>query len=77
MDGGAIRLVSGGHAFRTDEDGKPDVWASDYGIHNGPVCVVCDENFCVHCEPDWKTEKCKEYHEAIDDLEFPIIPLEA
>ena len=77
MDGGAIRLVAGGHAFRTNENGRVDIWASDYDIHNGPVCVVCDDGFCVHCDSNWKTEKCKEYHETLDDLDFPIVSEDA
>lgn len=41
-----------GHELCRDEDGEVDWFAceTDFdGGHNGPVCVRCDESWCVHC----------------------------
>lgn len=53
------------HAWKLDENGAPDVWAfesvphEDYGYHNGPVCTVCLEAFCVNCTPGWADAECE------------------
>lgn len=72
MDGEAIRLVPRGHVFATNEYGKIDTWASESEMHNGPVCVVCNEGFCVHCEDGWKTELCPRHQEELPGLEFEL-----
>lgn len=53
------------HAWRLDAQGKPDLWAFEsvpyevYGYHNGPVCTVCYESFCMHCQRDWEDLECE------------------
>jgi hypothetical protein len=46
------------HEFYTDEDGDRDDSRSEGSHHNGPVCRVCGESFCVHCSPERVDEEC-------------------
>jgi hypothetical protein len=46
------------HEFYADEDGDRDDLRSEGGHHNGPVCRVCGESFCVHCSPERVDEEC-------------------
>jgi len=45
-----------GHTWRRKENGEIDEFAWDYEYHNGPVCEVCGETPCIHCNPDWKED---------------------
>lgn len=37
--------------------GEIDIFALEYGYHNGPKCADCGYEFCHHCNPDgYKTE---------------------
>lgn len=38
------------HFWRTDENGERDDWAYSCGFHNGPVCEMCGEELCIHCD---------------------------
>ena len=40
------------HDWETDEDGKIDMFAMEYGYHNGPRCKRCYHSFCIHCKPN-------------------------
>jgi hypothetical protein len=72
MDGEAIRLVPRGHVFATDEFGKIDMWAWDGEYHNGPICVICNDAFCHHCDTNWRSELCPRYQEELPGLEFEL-----
>lgn len=37
-----------------------DEFAWESGYHNGPVCELCGERICIHCNPDWEKSECKE-----------------
>ena len=50
------------HMWARDTNGEIDEWAFDAGIHNGPSCLVCGYNTCVHCNPNWKTNTCSIGH---------------
>lgn len=52
------------HDWMLDEDGKIDMWASESGFHNGPMCKRCYHSVCVHCDPDWNEDECiiDKYH---------------
>jgi hypothetical protein len=39
-----------GHIWRLDEYGEIDLFGLDYDNHNGPICVVCEDSFCHHCQ---------------------------
>lgn len=38
------------HAWRRNEYGEIDFWATESGYHNGPMCDRCYDAFCEHCE---------------------------
>ena len=40
------------HVWKKDALGEIDIFAYDYGCHNGPVCEVCGMAFCHHCNPE-------------------------
>lgn len=42
------------HVWQKDDNGNIDEFAMDDGIHNGPVCIICHDEFCTHCEPSWE-----------------------
>ncbi len=44
--------LASGHVWQTDSDGYVDVWCLDSDIHNGPRCVNCGYNPCMHCRRD-------------------------
>lgn len=46
------------HEFYTDKDGDRDDSRAEGDHHNGPVCRVCGESFCVHCSPERVDEEC-------------------
>lgn len=46
------------HEFYTDKDGNRDDLRTEGDHHNGPVCRVCGESFCVHCSPERVDEEC-------------------
>lgn len=58
-----IALEEAGHKLVRDADGEVDDWQLDvddlegFGGHNGPRCSLCDEMWCVYCEP--KPQKCQ------------------
>lgn len=42
-----------GHEWKLDEDdGEVDIFALDYDIHNGPMCINCGYSFCHHCDKE-------------------------
>lgn len=46
------------HIWKTDENGEIDMFAYDNDIHNGPVCVICGEYYCINCNPNWENSYC-------------------
>lgn len=51
-----------GHVWKRDSDGMIDWFAgSDYGFHNGPLCLRCGDGFCEHCNPEKIQEDCPAY----------------
>ena len=50
----------GKHKWKRDENGNIDEFAWDFDYHNGVMCEVCGECYCVHCDPDYdKLEDCE------------------
>jgi hypothetical protein len=52
------------HNWVKDEDGNVDEWAWERDFHNGVFCNRCYKMFCVHCNPDYDKDECKEYDNA-------------
>lgn len=48
-----------GHTWKLDEYGEVNVFALEEGFHNGPVCTVCGDGFCHHCNPDGWSAECE------------------
>jgi hypothetical protein len=46
------------HDFKKKSDGTIDTVAMSEGFHNGPICKVCGEYFCEHCNPERMDEEC-------------------
>lgn len=46
------------HDFHLAADGERDDSRIDGDRHNGPLCRVCGEFFCIHCEPERVDEEC-------------------
>ena len=46
------------HDWRLDHSGQIEMFAWEYGYHNGPVCERCWASPCVSCEPDWESDEC-------------------
>ncbi|QSY98558.1 hypothetical protein J2J97_32150 (plasmid) [Rhizobium bangladeshense] len=50
------RLVEAGHTPKMDEDDPTkidlhvEVYVEDEDHHNGPMCTVCYESWCIHCD---------------------------
>ena len=42
-------IQSAGHLLKRDDDGDIDMFAMSYEFHNGPVCELCHDCWCVHC----------------------------
>ena len=42
-------LESKKHLMKKNSIGEVDDWAFAEGMHNGPVCIKCDQQFCVYC----------------------------
>lgn len=57
------------HDFVRDSQGRIDVWQMDYGYHNGPRCIRCDEVWCEHCDRDIYDEECPNGQLELFDLE--------
>ena len=38
------------HRWELNSRGEVDEFAFSEGYHNGPVCVKCEQHFCIHCE---------------------------
>lgn len=69
------RLQELGHVLKTNKDtamewgdyacgetDEIDICAYSNGFHNGPVCKLCGDEWCVHCgamKQIWPMEKCK------------------
>lgn len=50
----------GKHKWKRDEKGNVDEWAWDLDYHNGVMCEVCGECYCIHCNPNYdKREDCE------------------
>lgn len=43
-------LQAAGHLLRLDDNGVVDDFAMEYEYHNGPMCELCHESWCVHCQ---------------------------
>ena len=54
----AERLIATGHKPHLDDDGEIDIFAIDFGHHNGPACSVCAEGRCQHCDDGSPFEPC-------------------
>ena len=52
------RLIAAGHQPRLDDEGGVDLFAIDYGHHNGPMCDVCHEGRCQHCDDGSPFDPC-------------------
>lgn len=50
-------LEAAGHKLRRNEDGSVDHWGLDHGYHNGPICLICDDSWCEHCQD--KIQPCE------------------
>lgn len=46
------------HRWQLNEYGEVDIWALDYGYHNGPKCTRCGRTFCQHCHRTVYVEEC-------------------
>lgn len=46
------------HTWILDSEGQIDVFVLDYEFHNGPVCTVCSDAFCIWCHINWKDLEC-------------------
>lgn len=58
------QLEAAGHVLKRDEDGEIDSWAMEWGYHNGPRCVNCNDSWCEHCQDNIKPCIGKEAYEA-------------
>lgn len=38
------------HSWCLNDMGEIDLFAYESGFHNGPICEVCEFDFCEHCE---------------------------
>lgn len=46
------RIEKAGHVLKRDEDGGVDYFAFEFEFHNGPLCVLCGDTWCHHCEDE-------------------------
>lgn len=46
------------HLWYKDENGEIDEFRYESGFCNGPVCKICGEAICMHCNPNWKESEC-------------------
>lgn len=44
------RMIDAGHTPTLDENGNPDMSITLGEFHNGPMCSVCGESRCEHCD---------------------------
>lgn len=44
------KLEAAGHVLKRDEYGEVDYFAFECGYHNAPVCKLCGDSWCHHCE---------------------------
>ena len=66
---GSVQTSAGGHHWYRDknyEEPKVDVWRLDVDRHNGPMCRMCNEVFCEHCEPGCYNEPCELDQDTLD-----------
>jgi hypothetical protein len=69
MDG--IVKVKDGHIFETDEDGDMVHHDMGSGYHDGPRCLICQQYWCMHCNPEIFGEVCEGRLEpTLDGLEW-------
>lgn len=61
----AERLIAAGHKPHLDDDGEIDIFAIDFGHHNGPACSVCAEGRCQHCDDGSPFEPCPGEEEVV------------
>lgn len=47
-----------GHFPQLDDDGTLDIFAINYGNHNGPSCETCGWSCCMHCNAEMFIPKC-------------------
>lgn len=68
MDG--IVKVQDGHIFETDDKGY--MVHHDLGdFHDGPECLICNNVWCINCNPEIYTEKCPGREEpTLEGLEY-------
>lgn len=43
-------IQAAGHLLKLDDDGNVDMFAMSYEYHNGPMCELCYESWCEHCQ---------------------------
>jgi hypothetical protein len=68
------------HILYRTSDGTIDMFKYTAGDkHNGPKCLVCEEEWCQHCNPEKMNEECgaslHDYNEKIKELEIQIMEL--
>ena len=57
-----------GHVWKLDEWG--DTYFEFGGFHGGPLCARCDEGECEHCKPEFLTEDCPMFGDALPGMEL-------
>lgn len=44
-------IQAAGHLLWLDDEGEVDMFAMSYECHNGPMCELCSDAWCVQCQP--------------------------
>jgi hypothetical protein len=55
-----VAALAKGHDLKRDEDGDVDIFVVDVGYHNGPGCIACGWDACMHCDGIDKIPECTE-----------------